>query len=79
MMKKIRNLTISVLALMVVITGFMYMNDFRYSKENGLYYIIDKGSNYTEEEREEKRISDDYECVLSNISDLETVVSLLKD
>lgn len=79
MMKKIRNLTIGVFTLVLGITGFMYVNDFRYNNEDGLCYIVDRGSNYTEEEREEKGISKDYECRLTHIENVKTVVSILEN
>lgn len=79
MMKKIRNLTMAVLMVVVTIVSVLYINDFRYNNEDGLYYIVERGSDYTKEERAERHISEDYTCRLSHIDDLGTVVHLLME
>ena len=67
MKKMIRNLTICVLTMTIAMVGFMYMNNFRYNDEKGLYFIEKQYSDFTEEEREEKRISDDYTFTIDHL------------
>lgn len=78
MMKKIRNLTIATVAVMMTIVSVLYINDFRYNSEDGLCYIVKRGSDYTEEERKEKHISENYEFRFTHINDLETIMVFLK-
>ena len=56
-------------AVITLIAGIFYMNDFRYNSECGLYYISVRGSDYTEEEREERRISEGFECRVIHLED----------
>ena len=75
-MKKImRNLIIIVLTVIVSTLGVFYARDFRYSEERGVYKILERGSDYTAEEREEMNISENYEFRITHL-DLETIIAL---
>ena len=58
-----------IFAVITLIAEVFYRNDFRYNSECDLYYISARGSDYTEEEREERRISEDYECRVIHLED----------
>lgn len=67
----IKNVAISVVVYLVitVITflSILYVNDFRYNREDGLYKVIVRAGDLTEEEREERHLADDYRLVVTHI------------
>lgn len=71
-MSKIKNLAISVMVGLVitVITflSILYINDFRYNREDGIYKIIGRASDLSEEERNERHLADDYTFRITHIS-----------
>lgn len=71
-MSKTKNVAISVtVGLILTITTFLsilYINDFRYSSEDGIYKIIERASDLSEEERSRRHLSDDYVYKVTNIS-----------
>lgn len=67
MKKIIRNLGIGTLVGVMTMTSVLYMRDFRYSSDKGIYKITERGSDYTDEERKERHISKDYEARITNL------------
>lgn len=69
MKKMIRNLTICVLTMAIAIVGCLYVNNFRYDNEKGLYYITKRYEDLSEEQRESGRYSDDYTSSITHLED----------
>lgn len=70
--RAIKNIVISVVTGLVInvvtFLSILYVNDFRYNREDGLCKIIVRASDLTEEEREERRLADDYQLIVTHIS-----------
>lgn len=70
-MSKIKNVAISVTVSLVIAAitflSILYINDFRYNREDGIYKIVTRGSDLSEEERNECHLADDYTFRVTHI------------
>ena len=62
MLRKVWKTAIITSGLVVIaMTGVLYTRDFRYNSKDGVYKVMKRGSDYTQEEREDKGFGEDYE------------------